>query len=322
MIVVDRTSFMALVDKVEGSAIQRAIDDSDMPFLHMAYETGLEVGLTFIGIDKIEGPPHLLQRIEETEISVLPGGGVYSAAARAMFEQFGAGHHPTSRLTLGDCAAFTHALALTADLVCEASQLRAMAIIYRRCSTWYLKSDRRPPRDFGAIQPIMQLFFPHEGESEPAWEARLGRLDHELSDEVDRMRRAISRDPRTCCLHLPTAMKPGKSEHLSLNFHIDPDHAWLEVKRKHIADLGICYRVSTDSYVGGQLAFLDKDYDMPVFLEAAKHFGWTVTLNEIHHDTRCTIRNVPRYRPPSDPWCPQHEGARDRRCNARRHRSS
>jgi len=88
--------------------------------------------------------------------------------------------------------------------------------------------------------------------------------------------------------------------------------------RKHIADLGICYRVSTDSYVGGRSAFLDKDYDMPVFLEAAKRFGWTVILNEIHHDTRCTIRNAPRYRPPSDPWRPQQEGDRDRRCKIRR----
>jgi len=322
MIMVDRTSFMALVDKVPGSAIQRAIDDGDWPSLHMAYETGLEVGLTAIGVHEIEGPPHLLRRIEEVELLVLPGGGVHSAAARAMFEQFGAGHHPTSRLTLGDCAAFTRALALTADLVCEDSQLRAMAVIYRRCSEWYFKSDRRPPRDFRAIQPIMHMFFPHEGESEAAWEARLERLDDALAVEVDRTRRAISRDPRTCCLHLPAARKPGKSEHLSLNFHIDPDHAWLEVKRKHIADLGICYRISTDSYVGGRLAFLDKDYDMPVFLEAAKRFGWRVTLNEIHHDTRCCIRNVPRYRPPSDPWCPQHERARDRRCNIRCPRSS
>jgi uncharacterized protein with PIN domain len=307
MIMVDRTSFMALVDKVPGSAIQRAIDDSDMPSLHMAYETGLEVGLTFIGTDKIKGPPHLLQRIEETELSVLPRVAAFSVAAQAMFEQFGAGHHPTLRLTLGDCAAFTRALALTADLVCEVSQLRAMADIYRRCSTWYLRSDRRPPREIRAIQPIMHMFFPHEGESDAAWEARLGRLDDELAAEVDRTRRAISRDPRTCCLHAPTTMNPGVREHLSLNVHIDPDHAWLEVKRRHIADLGICYRVSTDSYVGGRLAFLDKDYDMPVFLEAAERFGWTITLNEIHYAARCCIRNVPRYRPPPNRCCPTQQ---------------
>ena len=68
MIMVDRTSFMALIDNVPGSAIQRAIDDGDVPSVYVAYETGLEVGLTFIGLHKIEGPPHLLQRIEETEL--------------------------------------------------------------------------------------------------------------------------------------------------------------------------------------------------------------------------------------------------------------
>jgi len=117
-------------------------------------------------------------------------------------------------------------------------------------------------------------------------------------------------------------MKSGVSKHLSLTFHIDPDHGWLEVERAHIADLGICHRVSTDSRVGDDIAFLDKDYDMPVFLEAVERFGWTVTLNETRYDTRCTIRNVPRYQPPSDPWSPTEQVARKRRGKALRPRSS
>ncbi|MBX9683025.1 MAG: type II toxin-antitoxin system VapC family toxin [Hyphomicrobium sp.] len=313
MIVIDRTSFMALVDKVADSAIQRAIDDGDVPSIYMAYETGLKAGLTNIGLHKIGGPAHLLQRIEETELMVLPRATVHSASARAMFEQFGVGHHPTSRLTLGDCAAFTRALALSADLVCEASEFQAMTVIYRLCHEWYFKQDRRPPRDFKPIQTIMHMFTPYEGESEFAWESRLKKLDDELAAELDRTRRAVSRDARTCCSQVPMDRRPKVRKHLSLTYHIDPDHGWLEVERNHIADLGICHRVSTDSRVGDYIAFLDKDYDMPAFLEAAERFGWTVSLTERHYDTRCNIRNVPRYQPPRDSWSPTQETPRTTR---------
>jgi len=307
MIVVDRTSFMALADKVADSAIQRAIDDSDVPFIYMAYETGLEAGLTSIGTYRIEGPPHLVQRIEETELVVLSRTTARSAAARAMFEQFGVGHHPTSRLTLGDCAAYTLALGLSADLVCETSEFRGMTVIYRLCREWYFKQDRVPPRDFKAIQTMMHKFGQHEGESGSEWEARLKGQSEEFAAEMARTRRTASRDMPTCCSLLPTKMKPGISKHLSLTFHSDPDHGWLAVDRNRIADLGICHRVSTDSYVCDWKAFLEKDYDMPEFLEAAERVGWTVTFNESHYETRCNIRNLPRYEPPPDPWSPTQQ---------------
>ncbi len=88
------------------------------------------------------------------------------------------------------------------------------------------------------------------------------------------------------------------SKHLSLVFHIDPAHGWLEVERSHIADLGICNRVSRCSYVGDTIAFLEEDCDMPLFLDTAKQFGWTVSYEESHYDHLATIRNLPRYAPP------------------------
>jgi uncharacterized protein with PIN domain len=307
MIVVDRTSFMALADKVADSAIQRAIDDSDVPFIYMAYETGLEAGLTSIGIDRIEGPPHLLQRIEETELTVLSRTTARSAAARAMFEQFGVGHHPTSRLTLGDCAAFTLAVGMSGDLVCETSELRSMTVIYRLCCEWYLKQGRVPRRDFKSILTMMHKFGPHEGEPAFEWEARLKGQNEEFAAEMARTKWTAIRDRPTCCSLMPAKMKPGTSKHLSLTFRSDPDHGWLGVERKHIAELRICHRISADSYVCDWKVFLEKDYDMPQFLEAAERFGWTVTLKESHCDSRHNIRNMPRYEPPPDPCSPTQQ---------------
>ena len=122
MIVVDRTSFEALVNKEPDSAIQRALDDSDDGMVCMAYETGLEFWLEYVAEHGIEGLPHLLRCIDQTDLLMLPPSTYHSAAAQAIFKMIGAGHHPTSQLTLGDCAAYSRALASSSYLVCETSK--------------------------------------------------------------------------------------------------------------------------------------------------------------------------------------------------------
>lgn len=125
MIVVDRTSFEALINKVPDSAIRRAIDgseDGDETMIFLAYETGLEFWLDYVAEHGIAGLPHLLRRIAATDFTMMPPTTYHSAAAQAIFELIGAGHHPTSRLTLGDCAAYSRALAISANLVSETSK--------------------------------------------------------------------------------------------------------------------------------------------------------------------------------------------------------
>ena len=121
MIVVDRTAFLALMNKVRDSAIQRAINDSDVPMIYLAYETGLEVWLDYVAEHGLDGLPHLLRLIDEADLTLVPQTTARSAAAKAIFKMVGAGSHPKSSLTLGDCAAYSLALGLSADLVTETS---------------------------------------------------------------------------------------------------------------------------------------------------------------------------------------------------------
>jgi len=115
-----------------------------------------------------------------------------------------------------------------------------------------------------------------------------------------------------CCWKSPTGSMHRMSKHLSLTFHRDPAHGWLEVDRNHIADLAICHWVSRASYVGDDKAYLEQDCDMPLFLEAAERFGWTVTFNESHSNTLSNIRNLPRYEPPPYPCTPTQQLSRRR----------
>lgn len=128
MIVVDRTSFLALLNNVSDSAILRAIDDSDAPMIYLAYETGLEVWLDIVGEHGITGLPGFLRSISAIDLTMVPQTRARSAAAQAIFELVGIGHHPTSRLTLGDCAAYSLALGLSADLVSETSKFDQLGL--------------------------------------------------------------------------------------------------------------------------------------------------------------------------------------------------
>ena len=89
------------------------------------------------------------------------------------------------------------------------------------------------------------------------------------------------------------------SKHLSLVFHSDPAHGWLQVDRDHITDLGLLYRISCASYVSDCKVYLEEDCDMPLFLDAAEQFEWSVCYDESHSNTLTTIRNLPRYEPPA-----------------------
>ena len=102
------------------------------------------------------------------------------------------------------------------------------------------------------------------------------------------------------------------SKHLSLVFHSDPAHGWLEVDRDHIADLGLCHRVSRASYVSDRNVYLEEDCDMPLFLNVAEQFEWAVSYDESHCDALSNIRNLSRYEPPPYPCSRTQQVSRQR----------
>ncbi len=87
---------------------------------------------------------------------------------------------------------------------------------------------------------------------------------------------------------------------MTLTFHEDPGHAWLEVGLADLRDVGLSYvDFSGYSYVqaeGRRLVrmYLEEDCDAPKFINAyeAKH-GAKPAFDEVFHDP-CFIRDLPR----------------------------
>lgn len=144
MIVIDGTSLWALFRKVSGSAIQHAIDKSDVPMIFITQQTLLEATQNYFEEHGEQGKAHLEQRMEEADITLVPSIKARTAAALAAFEHYGEGRRPGSSLTLGDCAAYTRAKSLGADLVSE--RLSAYEIIGLEWMTMEYKLIERDKR--------------------------------------------------------------------------------------------------------------------------------------------------------------------------------
>lgn len=56
-------------------------------------------------------------------------------------------------------------------------------------------------------------------------------------------------------------------------FYEDPGHGWLEVSKQELKDLGITDDISKYSYMKGQLAYLEEDSDLGVFIRAREAAG-------------------------------------------------
>jgi hypothetical protein len=53
-------------------------------------------------------------------------------------------------------------------------------------------------------------------------------------------------------------------------FHSDAGHGWLAVKIKHLQELGLQDKITMYSYTKGDTVYLEEDYDMMQFCQAAK----------------------------------------------------
>ena len=81
----------------------------------------------------------------------------------------------------------------------------------------------------------------------------------------------------------------------TFTFHTDPGHAWLEVPRKMLTELGIDSEITGYSYQSGDHVYLEEDCDAVAFVKAyqGKH-GRRPEFVEIYKEVT-PIRGYPRY---------------------------
>lgn len=94
---------------------------------------------------------------------------------------------------------------------------------------------------------------------------------------------------------------------MTLLFHSDPSHGWLEVPIQMIDELGV--KVSTYSYRHGTDAFLEEDIDAPNFIRAAVDAGYEFTILDRKTNRDSIIRRYDSYYELALEWA-----AEDLRC--------
>ena len=81
-----------------------------------------------------------------------------------------------------------------------------------------------------------------------------------------------------------------------IKVYADPGHAWASVPVEELVDLGIAHKISSYSYrrFGSNLANLEEDCDLSLYIEALKVRGIPVKFEEFHTNKYSRIRS---YRP-------------------------
>ena len=67
-------------------------------------------------------------------------------------------------------------------------------------------------------------------------------------------------------------------------FFSDPGHGWLEVKATELHELGIAELISGYSYLSGEMAYLEEDCDLSVFLRAKEARKQVVYYQTVYQD--------------------------------------
>ena len=72
-----------------------------------------------------------------------------------------------------------------------------------------------------------------------------------------------------------------------MNWIADPGHSWLKVKIVDIIRAGVWYKISGYSHIHGEYAYLEKDRDAAIFLDA---IGCTKTLITVYSHKQSQVR--------------------------------
>ena len=78
-------------------------------------------------------------------------------------------------------------------------------------------------------------------------------------------------------------------------FYEDPGHGWLAVPLGNLVELGVADKITGYSYLIGNMAYLEEDCDMSVFLLAFREkFGKFPAFKQKYQEVTM-IRNYPNY---------------------------
>jgi len=84
---------------------------------------------------------------------------------------------------------------------------------------------------------------------------------------------------------------------ITLNFHNDGGHGWLECGRELITSTGIASDISEYSYQRGNNVYLEEDCDLNKFYKAYVATTGRDPKHTVIYSERCRIRNYARYTP-------------------------
>jgi len=81
---------------------------------------------------------------------------------------------------------------------------------------------------------------------------------------------------------------------ITLNFHNDGGHGWLECGRELISSADIAGKISKYSYQRGDNVYLEEDCDMPLLLDALRKRSIGVVVNDMYQD-ESPVRKYERF---------------------------
>jgi hypothetical protein len=87
------------------------------------------------------------------------------------------------------------------------------------------------------------------------------------------------------------------SRTITLTFHSDPGHGWIEVPLLVLNQLNIHNKISGCSYMQHRTAYLEEDCDAGILMDALKAHSPDAEFKFIEKNTNedSFIRNLPRY---------------------------
>lgn len=80
------------------------------------------------------------------------------------------------------------------------------------------------------------------------------------------------------------------------DFISDPSHGWLKVQLDELEWLGITDQISSYSYIKGNMAYLEEDVDMALFLRAKRERNdFDPIIRTKHSDRSSRVRSYARF---------------------------
>ena len=84
-------------------------------------------------------------------------------------------------------------------------------------------------------------------------------------------------------------------ENKTYTFYEDPGHGWVAVPMDDLIALGVADKITSYSYLLGNMAFLEEDCDLPTFVRAYKKKYGKAPKGKTVHQEVTMIRNYPNY---------------------------